>query len=292
LHLFQRTASWIMPQHNRARGLMEHRMFRVFPPAQRATRAALSAVREFAVLGFAEPRVMLVVSLLAQRHLHRQVPEQALRAALTPAYTMGCKRVLRSSTFYPALRRENVELVTEKITEVREHCVVTADGVEREVDAIVFGTGFRATEMPMAQRIRGRAGRLLAQDWQDDGAQAYLGTTVSGFPNLFLLTGPNSGSAHNSVVLGIEAQVRYVLDALRVMAARRLASVDVRPQAQEAFVREVAARTAGTVLTKGGCHSWFLDHAGRNTTVWPWFTARFRWLTRRFDIENYVLTHP
>ncbi|MGQ0778916.1 MAG: flavin-containing monooxygenase [Pseudonocardiales bacterium] len=292
LHLFQRTAGWILPQHNRTRSRIEHRAFRAFPLAQRATRSALSAIREFAVIGFAEPRVMQIVSLLARRHLRRQVPERPLRTALTPAYAMGCKRVLRSSTFYPALRRENVELVTEKIAEVRERCVVTADGAEREVDAIVFGTGFRATEMPMAQRIRGREGRLLAQDWQNTGAQAYLGTTVSGFPNLFLLAGPNSGSAHNSVVLGIEAQVRYVLDALRVMAVKRLAAVDVRPHAQEAFVREVTARTAGTVLASGGCHSWFLDHAGRNTTVWPWFTARFRWLTRRFDVENYVLTHP
>lgn len=288
LHLFQRTAAWVLPQHNRVRSRVEHRVFRALPVVQRATRGALYWTREGAMIGFAAPRIMRAVSLLARLHLRRQVPEPALRAALTPAYPMGCKRVLRSSTFYPTLRREHVELVTEEIREVRERSVVTADGTEREVDVIVFGTGFRAADMPMAQRIRGRGGRLLAQEWHDNGAQAYLGTTVAGFPNLFLLTGPNSALAHNSVVLGIETQVRYVLDALRVMRSRRLAAVEVQEQAQQAFVREVTARTAVTVLA-GGCRSWFLDHAGRNTTVWPWFTARFRWLTRRFDAENYLL---
>jgi hypothetical protein len=157
------------------------------------------------------------------------------------------------------------------------------------VDALVFGTGFRAAEMPMARRIRGRDGRLLADDWRDHGAQAYLGTTVTGFPNLFLLTGPNSALAHNSVLLGIEAQVRYVLDALRVMRSQQLAAVEVQPQVQQAFVRQVQARMAATVWVTGGCHSWFLDHTGRNTTVWPWFTGRLRRLTRRFDLESYLL---
>ncbi|HEX2299849.1 MAG TPA: NAD(P)/FAD-dependent oxidoreductase, partial [Pseudonocardiaceae bacterium] len=246
LHVFQRTAAWVLPQRNRVRSRAEHRVFRAVPMAQRATRNALYWIRELSILGFAHPRIMRVVSLLAQRHLRRQIPEGSLRAALTPGYAMGCKRVLRSSTFYPALRRAHVELVTEEIREVRERSVITADGTERAVDLIVFGTGFRAAEMPIAQRIRGRDGRLLAQEWDESGAQAYLGTTVAGFPNLFLLTGPNSALAHNSVVLGIEAQVRYVLDALRVMRSWRLAAVEVLGRAQDRFVRRVAARTAGT----------------------------------------------
>lgn len=289
LHVFQRTPAWILPQHNRVRSRAEHWALRTFPVLQRATRGALSGIREISMLGFTRPRVMRVVSLLARLHLRRQVPEPGLRCALTPDYAMGCKRVLRSSTFYPALRRAHVELVTEPIREVRERSVVTIDGTEREVDTIIFGTGFRAAEMPMARRIHGRDGQPLADRWRRHGVQAYLGTTVTGFPNLFLLTGPNSALAHNSVLLGIEAQVRYLLDALRVMRARRLAAVEVRPQAQEAFVREVRTRTRGTVWVSGGCRSWFLDHAGRNTTFWPWFTARFRRLTSRFDVENYRL---
>jgi cation diffusion facilitator CzcD-associated flavoprotein CzcO len=289
LHVFQRTAAWVLPQHNRARSRLEHRALRTSPWLQHATRAALYWGRECALIGFTRPRIMRAVGLLARLHLRRQVPQRALRVALTPTYAMGCKRVLRSSTFYPTLSREHVELITEAILEVRERSVVTADGTEREVDTLVFGTGFRAAEMPIARRIRGRDGRLLAHDWHHRGAQAYLGSTVAGFPNLFLLTGPNSALAHNSVLLGIETQVRYVLDALRVMQSHRLAAVEVQPQAQEAFVREVQARMAGTVWVTGGCHSWFLDDAGRNTTVWPWFTSRLRRLTGRFDVENYLL---
>lgn len=289
LHLFQRTAAWVLPQRNRIRSRAEARVFRTVPMVYRAVRNALYWIREFSMLGFAEPRIMRAVSLLARLHLRRQVPEPGLRAALTPGYAMGCKRVLRSSAFYPALRHDHVELVTERLSEVRERSVVSADGTEREVDVIVFGTGFRAAEMPMAQRIRGLGGRRLARYWDEHGAQAYLGTTVAGFPNLFLLTGPNSALAHNSVVLGIEAQVRYVLDALRVMRSRRLAAVEVREQAQQAFARRVSARTARTVWHTGGCRSWFLDDAGRNTTVWPGFTGHLRWLTRRFDVENYAL---
>ncbi|MGH3918453.1 MAG: flavin-containing monooxygenase [Pseudonocardiaceae bacterium] len=289
LHVFQRTAAWVLPQHNRRRSRLERRASRTLPGLQRAARSALYWGRECALIGFTHPRIMQVVALLARLHLRRQVPDPALRAALTPTYAMGCKRVVRSSTFYPTLRRGHVELVTEEIHEVRERSVITADGTERQVDTLVFGTGFRAAEMPMARLIHGRDGRLLAHEWQDTGAQAYLGTAVAGFPNLFLLTGPNSALAHNSVVLGIETQVSYVLDALRVMQSHELAAVEVQPQVQETFVRDVQARIAGTVWVTGGCRSWFLDHAGRNTTVWPWFTARLHRLTRRFDLENYQL---
>ncbi|MGH3755501.1 MAG: flavin-containing monooxygenase [Pseudonocardiaceae bacterium] len=285
LHVFQRTAAWVLPQHNRVRSRFEHYALRTFP---RLHRAALYWGRECALIGFTHPRIMQAVSVLARLHLRRQVPDAALRAALTPTYAMGCKRVVRSSTFYPTLSRAHVELVTEAIREVRERSVITADATEREVDALVFGTGFRAAEMPIARRIRGRDGRPLADNWRDHGAQAYLGTTVAGFPNLFLLTGPNGALAHNSVLLGIETQVGYVLDALRVMQSQQLAAVEVQAQAQQTFAREVAARMAGTVWVTGGCHSWFLDHTGRNTTVWPWPTARLRRLTRRFDLEHYL----
>jgi cation diffusion facilitator CzcD-associated flavoprotein CzcO len=289
LHVFQRTPAWVLPQRNRLRSGVERHALRRFPWLQRAARAVLYGGRECALIGFTHPWIMRVVSLLARLHLRRQVPQRALRAALTPAYALGCKRVVRSSTFYPTLSRAHVELVTETIREVRKCSVVTADGAERAVDVLVFGTGFRAAEMPVGQLIRGRDGRLLADEWRHGGAQAYLGTTVAGFPNLFLLTGPNSALAHNSVLLGIEAQVGYVLSALRLMRSRRLVALEVQPQAQQAFVREVTTRMAGTVWVTGGCHSWFLDHAGRNTTVWPWFTARFRRLTRHFDPHNYLL---
>jgi cation diffusion facilitator CzcD-associated flavoprotein CzcO len=240
------------------------------------------------MIGFASSRMMRAVGLLARLHLRHQVPEPELRAALRPGYTMGCKRVLRSSDFYPTLRRPTVDLVTEPIREVRSGSVVTADGTEREVDTIIFGTGFTVADPPIAHRLRGRDGRLLADEWSHR-AQAYLGTAVAGFPNLFLLLGPNSALGHNSVVLAIESQVEYVLDALRTMDARGLGAVEVRRQAQSAFVAEVADRTRDTVWATGGCASWYLDRAGRNTALWPGFTSSFRRLTRRFDPERYAL---
>lgn len=288
LHVFQRSPAWVVPRSNRRRGGLERRLTARFPLLQRLSRAGPYWVREASILAFETPQLMRAMSVWARLHLRRQVPEPELRAALTPDYTMGCKRVLASSEFYPALRRPNVELVTTGVREVRPRSVVSADGTERPVDTIIFGTGFRATESPVARRLRGRDGRLLADEWTG-GAQAYLGTTVAGFPNLFLLMGPNSGLGHNSVVLGIEAQAEYVLDALRTLRERGLTECEVRPEAQAAFVSRVRERMAGTVWATGGCHSWFLDDAGRNTTLWPGSTARLRRLTRRFDEESYSL---
>lgn len=291
LHVFARTAPWVLPRRNRHRSAAERSAYRAVPGLQRALRATVYWGRECAMIGFASPWVMRVAGLAARLHLRRQVPERGLRAALTPDYTMGCKRVLRSSDFYPTLRRRNVELVRGPIREVRPRSIVGADGAERRVDTIIYGTGFAVADPPMARRLRGRDGRLLAEAWSPR-AQAYLGTTVAGCPNLFLLLGPNSALGHNSVVLAIESQVEYVLDALRTMDAGGIRSVEVRPEAQAAFVAEVAARTTHTVWTTGGCASWYLDEAGRNTTLWPGFTRRFRRLTRRFDADSYLLrTH-
>ncbi|MPZ64338.1 MAG: SidA/IucD/PvdA family monooxygenase [Pseudonocardiaceae bacterium] len=291
LHVFARSAPWVLPRSNRTRSAAERNAYRAIPGLQRALRAAVYWGRECAMIGFASPRVMRMAGLAARLHLRRQVPEPGLRAALTPDYTMGCKRVLRSSDFYPALRRPNVDLVSGPIREVRPRSVIGVDGAEREVDTIIFGTGFAVTDPPVARRLHGRDGRLLADRWSPR-AQAYLGTTVAGFPNLFLLLGPNSALGHNSVVLAIESQVEYVLDALRTMDARGIRSVEVRPGAQSAFVAEVAARTRHTVWATGGCASWYLDEAGHNTTLWPGFTSHFRRLTRRFDPDSYLLRAP
>ncbi len=291
LHVFQRSAPWVLPRSNRLRSAAERSAYRTVPGLQRALRAGVYWGRECSMIGFTSLRVMRAVGLLARLHLRRQVPEPELRTALTPDYTMGCKRVLRSSDFYPALRRPHVYLVTEPIREVRPRSVVGADGTERAVDTIIFGTGFAVADPPVADRLRGRDGRLLADEWSHR-AQAYLGTAVAGFPNLFLLLGPNSALGHNSVVLAIEAQVEYVLDALRTMEARGIGAVEVRPESQAAFVAEVTARTRDTVWTTGGCASWYLDEAGHNITLWPGFTSRFRRLTRRFDPDDYVLRTP
>jgi cation diffusion facilitator CzcD-associated flavoprotein CzcO len=231
-------------------------------------------------------RLAPVVEAVARMHLRRQVPDLELRARLTPDYAPGCKRILISDDYLPVLSRDNVEVVTDGIGEVREHSIVTRDGRERQVDTIIFGTGFHVTDVRIATRLRGGDGRSLAEVWAG-GMAAHRGTTVAGFPNLFLLLGPNTGLGHTSVVLMAEAQAGYVIEALRHMRARSVGAIAVRPAAQALFNDRVQRSMAGTVWTAGGCASWYLDGNGRNTTLWPDFSFRFRRLLRRFDAGSY-----
>jgi cation diffusion facilitator CzcD-associated flavoprotein CzcO len=288
MHVFQRTPPWIMPHPDRALSPLEHRIYRALPSAQLAMRAAVYWARETFVLGFMDRRFAKLPQRVALKHLRDQVPDPELRRKLTPDYTIGCKRVLLSNDYFPALMQPNVELVNDGIAEVRASSVVTADGSEREVDTIIFGTGFRVTDPPSADLVRGRNGRTLAETWQGS-MEAHLGTTIAGFPNLFFLVGPNTGLGHNSIVFMIESQLNYVLDALRTMEARGAGSIDVRPDVQARYNAAIQKRLRNTVWNAGGCASWYLDHTGRNTTLWPGFTWPFRRLLRRFDADHYEL---
>lgn len=289
LTLFQRTAAWVMPRNERPLRRWEHTVYRRIPGAQRLMRTLVYWGIESTVIGFLRPRVMRLAQRIALRNLRTAVADPVLRARLTPGYAMGCKRVLRSNTYYPALTRDNVDVVTEAIAEVRPHGIVTRDGVEHEADTIIFGTGFRVTDLPIAERVRGRDGRSLAEVWQGS-PQAYRGTTVAGFPNLFLLLGPNTGLGHNSVVLMIEAQLNYVLGALEHLRRTGARGLEPRETAQRAFVRAVDRRMAATVWATGGCSSWYIDATGRNSTLWPGSTWRFRQRMKRFDVDAYEVT--
>ncbi|MDT5261869.1 MAG: hypothetical protein QOC61_873, partial [Acidobacteriota bacterium] len=215
----------------------------------------------------------------------------ALRARLTPSYRIGCKRILVSNDYLPALTRPNVELVSEGVAEVRAHSIVGGDGVERAVDAIILGTGFRVTEPPIAKHIRGREGQTLDAAWAGS-PQAHLGTTVAGFPNLFILLGPNTGLGHTSVIYMIEAQIEHLLNVMRYMERHGVAVLEPRQEAQAAYTAEVQRRMKGTVWTAGGCVSWYLDRRGRNSTLWPDFTWRFRRRVARLDPGEYLLSGP
>lgn len=289
LTLFQRTPPWVMPHPDRPTRRWERRLYRRWPGAQQLMRNAIFWARESFVIGFMHPRIIeSSAERIARRHLRRQVPDLQLRRKLTPSYRLGCKRVLLSNEYFPALARPNVEVVTEPIAEVREHAIVTANGVEHDVDTIVLGTGFHVTDMPVAKRIHGRQGRSLEDVWAQS-MQAHVGTTVAGFPNLFMLLGPNTGLGHNSVVLMIEAQIGYVMSALATMRERGLASVEPTPEAQAAYNQELQRRMAHTVWTTGGCKSWYLDATGRNRTLWPGFVTPFRRRARDFDLVNYTV---
>jgi cation diffusion facilitator CzcD-associated flavoprotein CzcO len=288
LHVFQRTAPWVVPHSDRPISRFEQRLYRGVPLLQRLVRAGIYAAREVLVLGFVKnPKVMTVADRIARRHMRKQISDPELLEKVEPGYTIGCKRILPSNDWYPALARDDVELVTDPIAEVRERSIVSEDGTEREIDAIVFGTGFNVVDMPVARYVRGRGGRTMDECWEGS-PRAYLGSTVPGFPNLFMLLGPNTGLGHSSMVYMIESQVAYVIDALRTMRARGAEVVEVRPQAARAYNAELDARMQGTVWTTG-CSSWYLDDTGRNATLWPDWTFRFRKRASRFEPSEYEL---
>jgi len=288
LYLFQRTPPWVVPRLDHQITGPEHWLLRRTPFAPAIVRAVLYWLLEVRVLGFKNPRFMKAADRLARWHLRRQIPDSELRRKLTPDYTIGCKRILVSDNYYPSLREPNVELITAGVKKVRKRSVVTSEGTKLDVDTIIFGTGFHVTDPPIAARIRGRDGRRLDDAWVP-GMQAYLGTTVAGFPNLFLLLGPNTGLGHNSMIYMIESQLNYVIDCLRVMRERAADVVEVREEAQSNFNESLQAAMHGTVWTAGHCKSWYLDDSGRNTTLWPGWTFRYRRHTRRFDPDKYVL---
>ena len=288
VYLFQRTAPWVLPKFDRPIAKRERALYRRLPLAQKALRGFLYNTLELVQLAQRRPAVMNRIGKLVIRHMHRQVEDPELRRALTPNFTLGCKRMLLSNTYYKSLTQPNAQLVPHAVTEVREHSVVGADGVEREVDTIIFGTGFHVTDPPISARVHGEDGRSVADVWQGS-PRAYLGTTVAGFPNFFLLIGPNLGNGHSSAIVLIEAQLRYILDAMRTMRDQRAATVEVRRDVQAAYNERVQKALATTVWNAGGCKSYYLDRNGTNSTIYPWTTLDLRRRTSRFDAKDYVL---
>lgn len=287
LLLLQRTPAWVLPRGDRAISPARQWLYRTLPGAQQLTRWLIYVLRELLAFGFLHPWLLRLAQRLAVRHLEQSVPNPELRARLTPQYTMGCKRVLLSDDYLPSLTHENVEVVTEQIREVREHSILLSDGSEHEVDALIFGTGFQVNDLPMTHQVRGRDGRTLAQVWGGT-MKAHLGTSVSGFPNFFMVLGPNTGLGHSSVILMIESQLEHVLGALRYLEGRDLAAVEPTPEAQAEFVRQLDTRMRGTVWLQGGCSSWYLDATGRNSTLWPGLISTFRRRVEHFEPSEYV----
>ncbi|GAA3459379.1 flavin-containing monooxygenase [Saccharothrix longispora] len=289
--IFQRTPPWIMPKMDRSISGWEQKLFGALPFTQRLYRDYVYWVRESSALGFAvNPKIMEFAQGIARRHLRGQVEDPVLREKLTPDYTMGCKRVLISNDFYPALDKPTVDLVTDGIAEVREHSIVDNAGVEHEVDTIIYGTGFHVVDSYDYLDITGKGGVDLSTKWREEGIETYYGITVSGFPNFFFLLGPNTGLGHNSVVFMIESQIRYVRQCLDLLDRHRADELDVRPDVQARFNRQLQRKLTKGVWTEGGCKSWYLDAQGVNRTVWPGFTWRYWMRTRTVNPADYTLT--
>jgi len=291
LTVFQRSAPWVMPRRDRPLRSWEQHLYRRIPAFEQLNRAAIYWARELLVPALTRrPELTSLAKRLALRHLSTQVRDPEMRSNLTPDYKLGCKRVLLSNVYYPALTQPNVDLVTSPIAEVTKDSILTEDGAEHPVDTIIFGTGFDVATPPFAKLVRGRDGRTLFEHWCNDGsAGVYLGSTVPDFPNLFLITGPNTGLGHSSMIFMMESQFNYIIDALKTMEAREVAVVEVRPDAFAAYNDEVQQRLARSVWNSG-CRSWYLDANGQNTTMWPGFTWEYWRRTRRFDAEHYITT--
>ena len=285
LHVFQRTAAWILPKHDKELSARRHAAYRVVPGLQRAVRWATYWELESRVLGFARyPKAMALVQRVSLRHLAKSVADPQVRAKLTPDYTIGCKRVLVSNDYWPAFERDDVEIVTDGIVRVEPDAVVTADGTRREVDAIVLGTGFNIGGSFERIDIRGVGGASMADSWSS-GMETNLGITVAGYPELYLLLGPNTGLGHTSVVMMIEFATRYILQCLERASASGVSHV-ATSQTQVEFIAEMRQRSKGTVWASG-CHSWYLDRYGNNTVVWPGSTLSYWWRTRRVDPAHF-----
>ena len=237
-----------------------------------------------------QPKLAAPAKAQALGNIKKGISDPALREAVTPHYEIGCKRILISNTWYPALDRDDVELVTDPIAEITPTCVVTRDGTHREIDCLIVATGFHTTDQPIAHHVKGRDGRTLADVWSEHGMASYKGTTTAGFPNLFQIVGANTGLGHSSMVFIIESQIAYILSAIQQMEARGIATVEPLAAAQAAWNADLQRRMRRTVWNTGGCASWYLDDHGRNTTLWPRTTFAFRSLLRTFDLDKYAVT--
>jgi cation diffusion facilitator CzcD-associated flavoprotein CzcO len=289
LHVFQRTPPWIHPRPDAEISAKRRALFRRMPAAMRAFRTAIYGGLELRALGFAvHPRLMEPMAALGRRHLERQVTDPDLRAKLTPDYTIGCKRILLSSDYYPTLAREHVDLVTDEIAEIDERGIRTQEGTSYDVDAIIYGTGFKVTSALMERQIVGRNGVKIQDAWAD-GIEAHHGISVAGFPNLFMLLGPNTGLGHTSVVFMIEVQIHHIMSCLRLLARRGADTIEVKPSAQRRSNARVHRRLTKAVWSVGGCRSWYLDEDGVNRTIWPGFSFEYWARARRARRADYIL---
>ncbi len=283
--VYQRSAPYVLPKTDTVYGHAKHALFGAFPLVRKADRLRIFLYGEMLTSGFVISPKLLATPMRMWRHqLRTHVTDQKLREKCVPDYVMGCKRVLFSNDWYPTLARPNVEVVTDPIERIVPEGVVAADGTTRHADVIIYGTGFKTLDFLAPMSVTGLDGRSLHETWRD-GARAYLGISVSGFPNFFMLYGPNTNLGGNSIIYMLEGQIGYVLGALRALRSERLAWIDVRPEVQEAFNSWVQSASR-TSVWETGCHSWYTT-SGRNTNNWPDYTFRYRHRIRHFDLAAY-----
>jgi cation diffusion facilitator CzcD-associated flavoprotein CzcO len=290
LYVFQRTGNWFLPRRNRAYPSVVRAAIRYVPGVQALRRRFIYYYAETLTMMIRNPRTVGRVGRLRSSLFMRwQLRDPEVRRKAWPGYTFGCKRVLFSSHYLPALQRPNVELVTSPIARLSADGVVTADGVVREVDCVIWGTGFETTEFMFPMEVVGAEGRSLRDQWAS-GAHAHLGVCVPGFPSLFLMYGPNTNTSGGSIVFYEEAQAAYIRQALAELRSRRAGSVSVRAEVEAASDREVQAAFAGTAWTQ--CDSWYRDQSGRIVANWPGYMTQYAERLRLLDAREYEFAPP
>jgi cation diffusion facilitator CzcD-associated flavoprotein CzcO len=288
LSLFQRTAAWVISKADRPFNGAEKWVFTKLPLLDHAYRSLIYWKNEFRALGFTQfSQALELFALEAKYMAKRDINDPIKLKNAIPDYKIGCKRILISNDWYKALNKSNLDLVTTGITKITENAILTTDGIRHEVDAIIFGTGFSSTEFLSPMKVRGKNGLDLNEAWKA-GAHAYKGITVSGFPNFFMLYGPNTNLAHSSIIFMLESQVRYVMDAVKWLKQTRARTMDVKPEALSEFDSRIQKKLEGTVW-QSGCKSWYITESGRNVSNWPGFTFTYRWMTRNVEKSDYIL---
>jgi cation diffusion facilitator CzcD-associated flavoprotein CzcO len=289
LSLFQRTAPWVIPRWDREISKFEQSVYKWVPPLRWLYRNLIYWYQEQGGLAFVTNiGAHKTIEKLARWHMGKVIQTPALLEKLTPKYRIGCKRILLSDDYYPALARDNVDVVTSDIAKLDRTGVITTDGTHYSVDAIIYGTGFAATEFIAPMKIYGTEGRELGKQWKQS-AETLLGISTAGFPNFFVLVGPNTGLGHNSMVFMIEAQVNYIVSCLKTLRRKNSERLDLKPEAQRAFSAEVQEKMAKTAWMSG-CKSWYLSPDGKNYTLWPGFTVSYWLKTRKFNADHYNLS--
>ena len=287
--VFERTAPWVLPKLDREYGDVEQALRRRVPGVQALSRLKTYLTFESRAVGFVvDKRLMAIFERIGRWHLKKQVADRALRRRLRPNYTAGCKRLLISNDWYPALQHDNVVVVDHGVASFGENFLVDAAGAEHAVDVVIYATGFHVTQPVGDLEVTNQHGVTLRETWRD-GIAAYKGTYVAGFPNLSILMGPNTGLGHSSMILMIESQMRLILDGLRLLDREKKQLLDVKADAMARWNAQLQPRLQKTVWASG-CSSWYLDDKGRNGTAWPGFTFQFANDTRRADVDDLDLT--
>jgi cation diffusion facilitator CzcD-associated flavoprotein CzcO len=288
VELFQRSAPWVLPKPDRKIFALEKILYKYVPGWRLAHRATLYWANEFTLRGFLKEKSLIrsIAEWGATKHIHHHIKDEVLRKKLTPNFQFGCKRALLSNEYYPALARDNVAVVDTGIERITETGIVDKNGKAHAADVIIWGTGFKVDEPLMGIDITGINGQDLNAVWKDNGFESYYGTTVSGFPNAFILAGPNTGIGHTSLVVMIEAQYNYVMDAIKKIHQQNIKYIDVKESVQTQFCQTMQDKMVGTAWTSG-CNSWYLSDSGKNFTIWPDFTYNYIRQTKQINLADY-----